>query len=180
MQRLARGHRGLQFGAGDIAQAHLQGVTLDRAADGIRLGRQLVADGRANEIAAVAIEPFLNQKVDPPQVHMAQVDGDLLVVEQLQRFLCHRLSSMWMVYGGIVSHVKGPLSYGSDVIGWNRSMRQPGHKFCIFTGTSRGILVLQGRILPVRSGGQTESIMTIARTPPAFGPARASQRECGR
>src|SRR5687767_4630255 len=38
---------------------------------------KLIADGRADEVGPVGIKTFLHQQVDLPEVHHAQIDGDL-------------------------------------------------------------------------------------------------------
>src|SRR3954447_1132972 len=66
----------------------------------------LIADGGADEVGAVGVEPLLDQKIDVTQVDVAEVDRDLLGVGRLAAELVDVVGhftilspSIWMVIG---------------------------------------------------------------------------------
>ena len=61
-----------------VPQSDFECLTVDRFLDGIRLCGKLIADRRPDKVGAGGVEPFLNQEVDAPEVHMAEIDRDLL------------------------------------------------------------------------------------------------------
>src|SRR5215211_1180323 len=74
---------------------------------GFRMPLDLVADGGADEVGAIGVEPFLHQKIDMAQIDVAEVDCDLLGVGGFASELKHVVGhltipspSAWMVNGG--------------------------------------------------------------------------------
>src|SRR3972149_2868627 len=72
-------HR-LQIRASVMPETELERVPHDGLLDLFPVGRKLVADGGANEVGPVGIEPLLDQQIDVTQAHVAQVDRDLFGV----------------------------------------------------------------------------------------------------
>src|SRR5271165_6017481 len=98
-------HR-LQLFAADASEAEFKGVPHDRLLDRVRVGGELVADRRADEVGAIGIESFAHQEIDMSEVDEAEVDRDLLALAlpfsqsvNFSRHWCPLLPSMWMVYG---------------------------------------------------------------------------------
>src|SRR5271166_4308160 len=72
-------HR-LQLFAADASEAEFEGVPHDRLLDRVRVGGELVADRRADEVGAIGIESFAHQEIDMSEVDEAEVDRDLLAI----------------------------------------------------------------------------------------------------
>lgn len=92
----------------EVLQAQYQRLACHRLLDGVGVNAQLVADGRAYEVGAVAEEALRDQQVDLSQVDEAEVDGDLLGFSALffdqgsgecSLQLDIMAPSLWMVYG---------------------------------------------------------------------------------
>ena len=49
-------------------------------ADRLGMPVELVADGRADEVATVGVEALLHQEVDPAEIDIAEIERDLLAV----------------------------------------------------------------------------------------------------
>ena len=80
VQHLAGGPRRLEIGHPELAQPELEHLPLDGPRHLGGMGRELAADRRADEVGAVRVEALLDEQVDPPQIHVAEVDRDLLGV----------------------------------------------------------------------------------------------------
>src|SRR3954447_634410 len=78
VQHLAVAPRPLEIDAGIVTQPQVQTFTDRRLLDHLRVPLELVADRRPDEIGAVRIKPFLHHEIDLAEVHIAQVDRDLL------------------------------------------------------------------------------------------------------
>src|SRR5271165_2350326 len=98
-------HR-LQLFAAETSEAEFEGVPHDRLLDRVRVGGELVADRRADEVGAIGIEPFAHQEIDVAEVDESEVDRDLLAVAlplaQSVNLSSHCFPlppSTWMVYG---------------------------------------------------------------------------------
>ena len=62
------------------------------------MGRELIADRRANEIRAVRIKALLHQQVDMAEVDVAEIDSDLLgVARPVAELVSIWLDGIWMV-----------------------------------------------------------------------------------
>src|SRR3954469_11238842 len=104
---LAGGQDGLEVGAAVVAQAQIEALPRHRAIDHGGVPFKLVADRGADEVGAVGVEPLPHQQVDVAEVHVAQVDRDLLAVAglgaELVNVVCHLrtilLPSIWMANG---------------------------------------------------------------------------------
>ena len=70
----------LEVGAGELAQAKFERMPLDRFFDLIAVDAELVADRGADEIAAVRVKAFLHEKIDMPEVDIAEIDRDFLAL----------------------------------------------------------------------------------------------------
>ena len=86
------------------SQTQFQRVPNHRLRDGIRLGRELIADGRPDKIAAVRVEPFLDEEVDTAEVHIAKIDRDFSDLPAFSRSavtfdmaISIQLDGIWMV-----------------------------------------------------------------------------------
>src|SRR5438105_5549290 len=107
LQLLAAGAQGLELGARVVVQAEHHGLARDRLLDDLGMDLQLIADRRADEVAAVRIEVLLHQQVDLPQVDRAEVDRDLLAVvagpgfDGFEHLYTIHLPSMWMECGAV-------------------------------------------------------------------------------
>ena len=64
----------------EVLQAEHEHLARHRLLEDIGMRGRLVANGRANEVAAVAVEALRYQQVDLTQVNKAQVERDLLGV----------------------------------------------------------------------------------------------------
>src|ERR1700733_3541537 len=64
------------------------------------MGRELVADGCADEIRAIGIEAVTHQKIDRPEIDKSEVERQLFTVGRLGvlRVTGH-IPSMWMLDG---------------------------------------------------------------------------------
>ena len=80
MKLFAGGCEGLKVLARIVPETKLQRMPHDRFPDLLAMGRELIADRRANEIRAVRIKALLHQQVDMAEVDVAEIDRDLLGV----------------------------------------------------------------------------------------------------
>jgi hypothetical protein len=86
LEGLAGGLDRFHVPASVLLQAEHQGPACHRLADHVGVGGKLVAGRGADEIRTVGIKAFLYQQVDLPEIHVPQVDRNLL------RLACHNLS----------------------------------------------------------------------------------------
>ena len=84
---------------------------------------ELIADSRANEIATVRIEAFLDQKIDAAEIDIAEIDGDFSDSPPLSRSwttLRTIISSIQVdgvgFYLDFVATVPGPLLRTTDEV----------------------------------------------------------------
>jgi hypothetical protein len=63
-----------------VAQAEVEALALRGPAGRVGVALELVADGGADQVGAVGVEPLPDQEVDAAEVDEAEVDGDLLAV----------------------------------------------------------------------------------------------------
>src|SRR3954454_6774371 len=96
----------LQVFAGVVTQAQFHALSRDGLLGCVRMPLDLVSDGGADEVGAVGVEPLLHQKVDMPEIDVAEVDRDLFGVASLGAELVDvvghltiLLPSNWMVKG---------------------------------------------------------------------------------
>ena len=66
-----------------MLQAQHQRLARDHLLQRVGVAAELVADGGANEVCAVAIEAFVYQQVDLAEIDEAEVDGDLFGIDGL-------------------------------------------------------------------------------------------------
>lgn len=78
VQHLARRLHRLQILPAVVPQAKFQALPGERLSDRIIMAIEMIADRRTYEIGAVGVKSLLNEKVDMAQVHIAEVDRDLL------------------------------------------------------------------------------------------------------
>src|SRR5215211_3103637 len=96
-----------------MAQAQFDALSRDGLLGCLRMPLDLVADGGADEVGAIGVEPLLHQKIDVAQIDVTEVDRDLLGVAGLGAELIDivghvtiLLPSEWMVNGGASRDVK--------------------------------------------------------------------------
>src|SRR5208283_506321 len=80
LEPAALGLHRLQLFAAEASEAELEGVPHDRLLDRVRIGGELVADRRSDEVGAIGIESLAHQEVDMAEVDESQVDRDLLAL----------------------------------------------------------------------------------------------------
>ena len=106
-----------EIGPGEMAQAEFDPVAGHGLARHLGVAFGLVADGGADEIAAVGVDPFRDEQVDMAEIDEAEIDRDLLAVAgPAWGFRLHDgpfldlqhhaipLPSCWMVYGASMMH----------------------------------------------------------------------------
>src|ERR671913_1778417 len=106
----------LELRAAVVAQAEVEALALRGPRGRVGVALELVADGGADEVGAVGVEPLPDQEVDAAEVDVAEVDGDLLAVGGLgprfldvaDHLLTILLPSVWMVSGAGRGFGKGP------------------------------------------------------------------------
>jgi hypothetical protein len=69
-------HR-LEVLPGKVLQPEYERTTCNGFLHDLRMQRELVANGRANQVRAVRIKAFFNQKIDLSEVDRPEIDGDL-------------------------------------------------------------------------------------------------------
>jgi len=67
-----------------VAQAQFDALSRNGLLGCVRVPLDLVADGGADEIGAIGVEPLLHQKIDVAQIDIAEIDRDLLGVTRLR------------------------------------------------------------------------------------------------
>jgi hypothetical protein len=119
VQHLARAPRGFEILAAVISQPEVQTLSCCRPRDYVSVAFELVADGRPDEIGPIRVEPFLHHQIDVTEVHIAEVDRDLLGVRGLRSQLAYvlamiaptiaiRWDGIWMVNECSAGAFKGP------------------------------------------------------------------------
>ena len=106
VQRLPGSLRGFQIFAAVMAQAQFDAFSRDGLLGCLRMSLDLVANGGADEVGAIDLEPLLHEKIDMAQIDISKVDRDLLGVGRLAAKLIDivghltiLLPSVWMVNG---------------------------------------------------------------------------------
>ncbi len=84
LQRLVRSLQGTQIVRAEMLEAEHQHLARDHLLHGFRVDAELIANGRADEVGAVAVKTFSDQQINVAQVHKPEVDGDLLRVRQFE------------------------------------------------------------------------------------------------
>ena len=107
VEHLPRFLRRFKILAGEGAKSQIDALAGHGLPDHVRMPLDLIADGGPDEVGAVGVEPFLHQEIDVAEVHVAEIDRDLLAVGRLRSDVSyvagHLISilspSAWMVIG---------------------------------------------------------------------------------
>ena len=83
VERLPGGLRGFQIVPAVVAQAQFDALASNGLLGCVRMPLDLVANGGADEVGAIGVEPLLHQEIDVTQVDITEVDRDLLGVARL-------------------------------------------------------------------------------------------------
>jgi hypothetical protein len=64
--------------------------------DDVGMPFELIADGGANEVGSIGVEALLDHEIDLPEVHVTEIDRNLLAIRELWaqlvdclRHICH-------------------------------------------------------------------------------------------
>ena len=72
-------HR-LEIGAGELLKSQYQGLAAHGLPDHFSMRRKMIPNRGANEVRAVGIEAFLDEKVDLAEIYETEVDRNFLGV----------------------------------------------------------------------------------------------------
>src|SRR5689334_9614184 len=73
----------------EMPQPQLYSLSRNRLFGRIGVTLDLVSDSGTDEVGAVRVEPFLHHQVDMAEIHVAEVDRDLLAVGNPFRHVYH-------------------------------------------------------------------------------------------
>ena len=76
-QTLARGYGALEVSAAVVLEAHGQCSARDGLVERVGVERELVPKSRSDEVGAIRVETFLDEKVDVPEIDHADIDRHL-------------------------------------------------------------------------------------------------------
>ena len=99
-----------------VAQAKIKLSARNRLLDRFGLPIKLIGNGRADEVGAVGVEPFLHKEVDLPEVDEAQIDRVFSLSGGFGRssetlVMSHLLPSIGMAHGWIQFRFKSAVGY---------------------------------------------------------------------
>src|SRR3954467_6195149 len=83
IERLPGGLRGFQIVPAVVAQAEFDALASNGLLGCVRMPLDLVANGGADEVGAIGVEPLLHQEIDMPEIDITEVDRDLLGIAGL-------------------------------------------------------------------------------------------------
>src|SRR6266480_7192634 len=86
-------HR-LEIGAGELLKSQHQRLAAYGLSDRFSMRREMISNRGANEIRAVGIETFLDEKIDLAEIYEAKIDRNFLGVQRSCRGRCHLSRSL--------------------------------------------------------------------------------------
>lgn len=109
VQHLPCRERPFEVRAIDVLQAEHEAAAGNRALDRVGVHGELIPDRRPNQVGAIRIEAFLDEKVDLTEVDDAEIDREFLAFADpdtrvwggIRHLLSIHIPSMWMA---IISH----------------------------------------------------------------------------
>ena len=82
MKHLPRGFRSFEIGASIASQTEFELMTGDRALYRIAVPVEQAANGRPDKVGSIGIEPLLHEQVDVTEIHISELNRDLLALAQ--------------------------------------------------------------------------------------------------